>query len=79
MLPGFPKKVTVKKLARGRYELIRDDGYVVVAQRGVGRWWANSAWTAKSLGCIRFDMERGYTARDQLAKQHAETAEKYGF
>ena len=79
MLPGFPKAVTKEKLRRGRYRLTRDDGYTVEVKRGVGGWWfGNTGRKVKSLGVAEYDMQNGYTSRDQLAIEHAQAAAKYG-
>ena len=72
MLPGFPKTVTTKKIKRGLYTLTRDDGYTVTAQKGVGHWWVNSSRTVPSLKSLRFDLEHGFTAHDQLAAKETQ-------
>lgn len=69
MLEGFPKVVTKTKIKRGHYRLTRDDGYVVeVIAFKPFEWRMRSSGGFKkyhSLKSIIYDMEHGYTAKDQ--------------
>jgi hypothetical protein len=69
MLPGFPKQVAKKKIARGHYRLTREDGYSVEVKHGIGGWWfGKTGRKVKSLGVAEYDMRNGYTSHDQVAK-----------
>ena len=74
MLPGFPKTFKTKKLQRGKYLIIRDDGYSVTARAGWGRnrWWINGCPENITLGTIKGDMIHGYTPYDQLRAREKE-------
>ena len=73
MLAGFPKTVKSEMLRRGHYRLTREDGYVVEVKRGMNGWWfGNTGRKVKSLGVAKFDMENGYTSKDQVDAKNVE-------
>lgn len=52
-------RIATKREKAGRYRLERDDGLVVEAVAGAGKWWCWSV-TWPTLAMIKFDMKRGY-------------------
>lgn len=68
MLPGFPKRIETKKLGRGHYVILREDGYSIVVRKNPrGGWYqVGNGSTRPTLRTFKTDMAFGYMAKDQL-------------
>ena len=52
--------------------LQREDGYRVEVVRGIDSWWfGNTGRKLNTLAIAKYDLEHGYTAKDQLKANSA--------